>query len=97
MVKCKEISNEIKTGLLYMEGLYRPEKYARTAGADALHPYFYALNNELIQIIKDEGIMINTFTVNEINYMKYFYQAGVDGIITNYPDKLKKVVEGKYE
>lgn len=94
MVKCKEISSEIKTGLLYMEGLYKPEQYAKTAFADALHPYFYALNNELISIIKSEGIGINTFTVNDENYMKYFYQAGVDGIITNYPDKLKKVMEG---
>lgn len=94
MVKCKEISNEIKTGLLYMEGLYKPEQYAKSALADALHPYFYALNNELIRSIKSEGIAINTFTVNEINYMKYFYQAGIDGIITNYPDKLKKVMEG---
>lgn len=94
MVKCKEISNEIKTGLLYMEGLYKPEQYAKSASADALHPYFYALNNELIRNIKDAGIAINTFTVNEINYMKYFYQAGIDGIITNYPDKLKKVMEG---
>lgn len=94
MVKSKEISSEIKTGLLYMEGLYRPEQYAKFVGADALHPNFYALNNELIRIIKGEGIGINTFTVNDTNYMKYFYQAGVDGIITNYPDKLKKVMEG---
>jgi len=94
MVKCKEISKEIKTGLLYMEGLYRPDEYAKFVGADALHPNFYALNMELIQIIKAAGIEINTFTVNDTNYMKYFYQAGVDGIITNYPDKLKKVMEG---
>jgi glycerophosphoryl diester phosphodiesterase len=94
MVKCKEISSEIKTGLLYMEGLYKPEQYAKFVGANALHPYFYALNSELIKIIKAEGIEINTFTVNEVNYMKYFYQAGIDGIITNYPDKLKKVMEG---
>jgi glycerophosphoryl diester phosphodiesterase len=94
MVKCKEISSEIKTGLLYMEGLYKPEQYAKSVGADALHPNFYALNNELIKIIKTAGIGINTFTVNDANYMKYFYQAGVDGIITNYPDKFKKVMEG---
>lgn len=97
MVKCKEISSGIKTGLLYMEGLYKPEQYAKFVGADALHPHFYALNNELIKIIHDAGIGINTFTVNDTNYMKYFYQAGVEGIITNYPDKLKKVMEGYNE
>lgn len=95
MAKCKSISNEIKTGLLYMEGLYQPEKYARTVNADALHPYYYAINKDLIGIIKNADIMINVFTVNDINYMKYFYENGVDGIITNYPDKLKKVMEEK--
>lgn len=94
MVKCKEISKEIKTGLLYMEGIYKPCRYAKFVGADALHPYFYALNGEIIKEAKEEGLMINTFTVNDTNYMEYFYQLGVDGIITNYPDKLKKIMEG---
>jgi glycerophosphoryl diester phosphodiesterase len=94
MVKCKEISREIKTGLLYMEGLYKPEKYAKFVGADALHPYYYALNTELVKEIKKEGIEINTFTVNDTSCMKHFIQLEIDGIITNYPDKLKKVMEG---
>lgn len=91
-VKCKEISKDIKTGLLYMEGIYKPERYAKFVGADALHPYFYALNRDIIKDIKDEGIMINTFTVNDTDYMNYFYKLGIDGIITNYPDKLKNVM-----
>lgn len=77
-----------------MEGIYKPCRYAKFVGADALHPYFYALNGEIIKEAKEEGLMINTFTVNDTNYMEYFYQLGVDGIITNYPDKLKKIMEG---
>jgi glycerophosphoryl diester phosphodiesterase len=94
MVKAKEVSSEIKTGLLYMEGLFKPERYARFVGADALHPYFYALSAEGIKEIKEEGLQINTFTVNDTNYMKYFLKLDIDGIITNYPDKMKKVMEG---
>jgi glycerophosphoryl diester phosphodiesterase len=93
MVHCKEISQDIKTGLLYMEGLYKPGAYAKTARADAIHPNFYAMKGEIIREVKDEGIMVNTFTVNDINYMKYFINIGVDGIITNYPDKLKNILE----
>lgn len=94
IVKCKEISKDIKTGLLYMEGLYKPENYCRFVGADALHPYFYTLNEEVIEDIKKEGVMINTFTVNDESYMKFFVNQKIDGIITNYPDKLNKVMEG---
>jgi glycerophosphoryl diester phosphodiesterase len=93
VVKCKEISKEIKTGLLYMEGLYKPEKYAKFVGANALHPYYLTLNRDIINGIKEEGILINVFTVNDVNYMKYLEDLGVDGIITNYPDKLKKIIK----
>jgi glycerophosphoryl diester phosphodiesterase len=92
MVECKKIDKNMKVGLLYMSGLYKPENYAKFVGADALHPLFYALNEGIIRGIKKEGLMINTYTVNEEKYMKYLI-AGVDGIITNYPEKLNKLLE----
>lgn len=93
MVKCKEISRSIKTGLLYMEGLYKPWEYADYTGADALHPYFYAVNREVIEEIKNKNKLLNIFTVNDENYMRYFWELKVDGIITNYPDKMKNIME----
>lgn len=92
MVHCKEISKEIKTGLLYMAGLYQPELYCKTTKADALHPYFYSINKEIIDNAKKEGLLVNPFTVNEEVHMKNLIKAGVDGLITNYPDKLKAVL-----
>lgn len=97
MVKVKKLSAEIKTGLLYMENLYCPEKYAKYVGAEALHPYYYCIDKEIVKKAKQEGIMINTFTVNDTNYMKYLMDLGVDGIITNYPEKLNKLMLNKKE
>lgn len=94
MYHCKEISKEIKTGLLYMEGLYQPEIYCKHVNADALHPYFYAINGEIITNAKKAGIIVNPFTVNDENVMRKLIAEGVDGIITNYPDKLKNLLEG---
>ncbi|TDT60955.1 glycerophosphodiester phosphodiesterase [Fonticella tunisiensis] len=94
LVKCKKISGEIKTGILYSEGLYKPEQYAKMVGADALHPHFYTLNRDIVKRIKKEGILINTYTVNDVSYMRYFIELGIDGIITNYPDKLNKIISG---
>lgn len=97
MVKIKKLSSEIKTGLLYMENLYCPSKYAKYVGAEALHPYYYSLDKEIVKEVKQEGILINTFTVNDTNYMKYLIELGVDGIITNYPEKLNKLLLNKKE
>lgn len=94
--KCKEIDKSVKTGLLYMEGLFEPQLYAKIVGAEAIHPYFYAIDNkEVINRVKEAGILINAWTINEEKYMRRFLDYGIDGIMTNYPDKLKKLMEEK--
>lgn len=93
MVKCKKIDSGIKTGLLYEAGLFHPEKYAEYVGADALHPLFYSvLDEKVVKGIKEKNLLINTYTVNEEKYMRRLIQLGIDGIITNYPDKLKAIL-----
>jgi glycerophosphoryl diester phosphodiesterase len=94
LVKCKEISKEIKIGLLYMEGLYHPEKYASYVGADALHPFYPALNKAIVEDAHKSGLKINPFTIDDEKTMKYMLHLGVDGIITNYPDKLNEILGG---
>lgn len=93
MVKVKEIDNKIKTGLLYCANLYKVHDYAIGLKADALHPFYGAVMEEkIVKEIKGRGIMINTYTVNEEAHMKALINLGVDGIITNYPDKLKAIL-----
>ncbi|MBC2582669.1 glycerophosphodiester phosphodiesterase [Clostridium sp. DJ247] len=96
MVKVKEYDSTIKTGLLYTATLYNVHEYAKSTGADALHPFFPAImDRAIVSNIKENGIIINTYTVNEEKYMKKLISLGINGIITNYPDKLKKVLENK--
>lgn len=91
--KCREIDKSISTGLLYSDGLYEPQLYAKIVGAEAIHPYFPTVDNKsLIDRIKAEGIRINCYTINAVEDMKRFLGYDVDGIITNYPDKLNKLM-----
>ena len=75
-----------------MEGLYKPHNYAKTVGANALHPYFYAINEEIVKEAKKNKLQVNVFTVDDEEYMKAFLDMKVDGIITNYPDKLHEIM-----
>lgn len=94
MVKIKEIDNTIKTGLLYGATLYKAQDYAKIANADALHPFFPAvMDKEIVENIKKAGLLINAYTVNDKNDMQSLINLGIDGIITNYPDKLKVLLE----
>lgn len=50
------------------------------------------MNEKIVTCIKKNGIKINTYTVNEETHMKKLIELGIDGIITNYPDRLKKIL-----
>lgn len=93
MVYCKQLCSDIKTGLLYMEGLYKPELYCKQAHADAIHPNFCSINEEIVKAAIAAGIEVNPYTVNNEKDMKRLIAYGVSGIITNYPDKLIQVME----
>lgn len=92
---CKQIAPEIRTGILYMEGLYEPWEYAATLQADALHAYHYAVLPEFVQGAKALGKAYHPFTVNDIKEMQRLLEAGVDGIITDYPDRLAELLAAK--
>ncbi len=91
--KIKELNPEAKTGLLYADGPIDMPGYCKTVGADALHPALYNLQFPgFVQDCRDKGIDINVWTVNEEAYMKMAEQWGVHAIITNYPDKARKLL-----
>lgn len=92
LVLCKQLAPEIRTGILYMEGLYRPWEYAAAIQADALHPIKYAVSSEWSAAAAANGIAYHPFTVNESAEMEHLIDAGVAGIITDYPDRLAEVL-----
>jgi len=63
-------------------------EFGKKINAQALHPNFKLLNEKTVKKIKNNGFKIYTWTVNskdDINYMKKFK---VDGIISDFPDKI---------
>lgn len=92
LVECKQIASEIRTGILYMEGLYEPWNYAKRIGADALHAFQYVVIPELVAAASEHGMPYHPFTINEQSEMKALIQAGVAGIITDYPDRLAELL-----
>lgn len=88
----KELDSKIKIGLLYTAGLFEPWEYAKTLGAEAIHPHYYSIQPPIVKGCKEHGIMMNPYTVDKPEYIRLLTLAGVDGIITNVPDVAMKVV-----
>ena len=82
-----------KTGILFMEGLFEPWNYAKNINARALHPIYILVRPELVALAHQNSIEVNVFTVDDEDLLRKMVHCGVDGIFTNYPDRLLKIIE----
>ncbi|GAA4959299.1 glycerophosphodiester phosphodiesterase [Algibacter aquimarinus] len=55
---------------------------------EIISPYYKLLNKKMVRNLKTEGFEVIPWTVNEIDEMKLMIDFEVDGIITDYPDRL---------
>ncbi|MBO1514630.1 glycerophosphodiester phosphodiesterase [Metabacillus bambusae] len=86
LVTCKEISSEIETAILYMEGLYLPWKYAESIGAKGLHPHYHAAKGEIISQSQGHGISVRPFTINDKQMMQRLINEKCAGFFTDFPE-----------
>ncbi|PIF01050.1 MAG: glycerophosphodiester phosphodiesterase [Maribacter sp.] len=61
---------------------------AKELNAEAINPDFKDLDLDSVRKIKDAGFKIYTWTVNEPGDIDLVRSLGVDGIITNYPERV---------
>ncbi|WP_026499071.1 glycerophosphodiester phosphodiesterase [Butyrivibrio sp. WCD2001] len=89
--RLNQMRNNLKTGILYVDGIYEPYNYAETVGAIALHP---SVNNlkypEVVQKAHEKGQKVHVWTVNTEDQMKLCAELGVDAVIGNYPNKARE-------
>ena len=95
VVKCKHIEPRLRTGLLYIEHLFKPEYYAEYTGADALHPHFMTVSKAMVEAAHDKELQVNVYTVNEKVDIEELICYEVYMIITNYPDRVREVITKK--
>lgn len=89
----KKLEPKLKTGILYIAGMVAPWKYAKSIGADAIHPLYVTINKEVVEDCIKNGIMVNPFTVDRESDMILMRKINVTGIITNCPDIGRNVVD----
>ena len=89
----KRINPKAVCGLLYDCCLFKPAEYLSKTGMDALHPHYSALlmNPEEYQQAKEQGGLVNVWTVNDDRDMRKVLDFGADILITNYPDRARVV------
>jgi glycerophosphoryl diester phosphodiesterase len=61
--------------------------------AGRIGPHYSQVTAELVHAAHAEGLDVWTWAVNEAGEMERLLSAGVDGIITDFPDRLKSVLD----
>ncbi len=87
----RRLNPEVRTGMLYGDGLVNVASYAQFLGVCAVHPWFYNLQYPSFpEDCMAAGLEINVWTVNEPEELQACRDAGVHAVITNYPDRARQ-------
>jgi glycerophosphoryl diester phosphodiesterase len=80
-------------GVLHVEPLYRPWRYASALGAAAVHPAGVALRlDPCVADCHAAGIAVHAWTMDEPAQISACARLGVDAVITNVPDVARGVL-----
>lgn len=104
LIEVRRLSNVIATGVLTSDRLAKPSDYLRLLDADAYNPGCYGdydsigfgsvsgkLESSGIMNVRAAGRGVNVWTCNDKYEMRELILAGVTGLITDFPNRLRDV------
>ncbi|WNR45915.1 glycerophosphodiester phosphodiesterase [Paenibacillus roseipurpureus] len=92
--RLKAAEPRINAGLLYAANLIDHAGYAHQVGdMFSLHPHHECIEKEDVAAASAAGLAVYPYTVNEISEYAHMIQAGVTGIITDYPGRLRAYLQ----
>ncbi|MCP4905090.1 MAG: glycerophosphodiester phosphodiesterase [bacterium] len=68
---------------------------ATRVGAEAINPHCFLVDRDLVGSAHALGLAVYPYTANELPEMTRLLDCGVDGVITNYPKRLRELVEAR--
>jgi len=86
--KIKTIDDKIKTGALFSSAIVSPWRYLSTLDFDAYHTVWHRIDKEVIEGCHKHKLMVNAYTLDDPNFANILINYGIDGIITNDPQRL---------
>lgn len=84
----RKINPDIRLGVLSQASVEQAISWADELSAYAIHPHFSLLTDDNITEAKNKGYKINIWTLNHEEDIKRFESYNIDGIISDFPDRL---------
>lgn len=90
--KVKELDPSFLTALLVSDKEIDPVEATARSGAGELAINFKLLTSEVVRRAREKGLAVTVWTVNEEQDLKRMIELGVNRIITDYPDRLARIL-----
>ena len=92
--KIQQLNFNIRVGLLAEEKPVELMMNAVAMRAYSINPRWDMVTPDLCKAAHERGLKLYTWTVDADARMRALIESGVDGIMTNYPERLRTVVGG---
>jgi glycerophosphoryl diester phosphodiesterase len=83
-----QLNSTIKIGVLTEDNIDDAIAFAKEIKAFSINLYFNLLTINIVERIQKEGFQIHTWTVNSSEDITFVKSLNVDGIISDFPDKI---------
>jgi glycerophosphoryl diester phosphodiesterase len=84
----RRINKELEIAVLTEDNPLDAISIANDLNAVAINPNYLSLTRKNVSEIKSRGFKIFTWTVNDTEQISNMRKLGVDGIFTNYPERV---------
>jgi len=91
--RIQAVNPRLPVGLITQKPWATPEEAGGGKAYATLNSLYKNLNAENVRLAHSRGIRIHAWTVNTPEEMEQVIGLGVDGIITNYPDRLIEILK----
>jgi glycerophosphoryl diester phosphodiesterase len=81
-------NSKILLGILTQDSMKQALEWAVAFSAKSIHPHFSLLTTENVALSRQKGYQIYTWTVNELEDIQRIKSFGVNGIITDFLDRI---------
>lgn len=94
IVKLQKLNPSTRTAFLYEDGPIDIPLYCAKYHVDAIHPLYFNLRYpDFLKQCRENNLEINVWTVNREDFARNCFKMGVHAIITNYPDKMRTLLQ----
>jgi glycerophosphoryl diester phosphodiesterase len=94
--RLQEGNPHARVALLYHNSWKTPREITGDKPFSLLNLRRSFLNKDKIAKVHREGLKLNTYTVNSAKEMEQFVRWGIDGIITDHPDRLIRILQKRF-